>query len=471
MSNISNSIDEYITAVFGPKELKHYYDYIGRKPIDYIRISKNINYDIVSKLKNYNISIEKSYENIYKVVDDPENLIGKTLEFVIGDYYIQSLSSTLPPIVLNPKENENVIDLCAAPGSKTTQLSQMMNYTGFLVANEPDIKRVKTLAHNIDKYSSFNTSIMINKGELLSKYFNDEFDKVLADVPCTGLGILNKKNEIKNWWSKKIVDAILDIQYKILLSGIRLVKVGGTVVYSTCTLTVEENEFIINKILKNYPVEVEEFNLNIKYRDPILSYNGNNFDNSISKAKRVFPWEVDSEGFFICKLRKIDKIENKEKFNFKNEIKDYFNIQSAKYSDYIKILANNYGIELSEFENKLFLLKGNDIYMTTNETPFKYLSIFNRSGIKIATINKNNQVVPHTYFSLIFTNKITNNILDVSAEQLKNYLAGSNFSTDSPDGYKVIRYNGSIIGNVLVKTGIAKSQFPKSKRSQQIVIR
>lgn len=472
MSNISSPIDNYISSVFGSEALENYYTYINQKPIDYIRVSNQVNYDIYERLKEYNISLEPtSFDRVFAVKDDTNNFLGKTIEFVIGDYYIQSLSSVLPPIVLEPQLNESVVDLCAAPGSKTTQISQLMNNTGFLVANEPDIKRVKTLAHNLDKYTSVNSSIMINKGELLSKYFDAEFDKVLADVPCTGLGILHKKNEITNWWSKKIVDAILDIQYKILLSGIRLAKVGGTIVYSTCTLTIEENEYIIDKILKNYPVEIIDYELNLQHHKPLLKYQDKIFDERISNAKRVFPWEINSEGFFICKMRKIDELEKKEKFSYKIEKKDYFYFDNSKDAEYIKALADQYGIDKTFFENKLFLKRGNDIYMTNVEFPTKYLSIFNRVGLKIATINKNNQIIPHTYLSLLLGDRIKNNLVDLDNEQVKSYINGGNFYLDTTDGYKIVRYKGNNIGVVLVKNKVGKSQFPKSKRSQEIVIR
>lgn len=470
-NNISSHIDNYFIEVYGQDYLNSYYKYINQHTVDYIRVRNNINYDIEKRLYDYNIIVEKFIDNIYKVKNDPNNYIGKTIEFVIGDYYIQSLSSMLPPYVLNPTKGEKVVDLCAAPGSKTTQISEMMDYSGFLVANEIDIKRVKTLAHNLDKYKAYNTSIMINRGELLSKYFDDEFDKVLADVPCTGLGILNKKNEIKNWWSKKIVDAILDIQYKLLLAAIRVAKVGGTIVYSTCSLTIEENEYIVDKILKNYPVEVIDFDLPVPSHPSKLEYKGDQYNPELLKAKRTFPWEIQSEGFYICKLRKIDKLDAKEKFSKVDKPNDYFYFGNNKNSDYIKYLADYFGLDYGLFSDKLFLIRGNDIYMSTIETPVEYLNYFNRTGIKIGTINKFDQIVPHTYFTQIFSNKIANNIVDVDSLQLKNYLMGSNFNIDADNGYKVVRYNGNMIGTIIVKDKTAKSQFPKSKRSQDIIIK
>src|SRR5690606_18620642 len=158
------------------------------------------------------------------------------------------------PIVLNPSSEDVVMDLCSAPGSKTTQMAEMMNNDGTLVVNEVEIDRIKSLVFNLDRMSMVNTGIIHSKGEVLSKYYNNHFDKILVDAPCSGLGIIQKKEEVSNWWNLNRVERLQELQMRLLISAIKMAKVGGEIVYSTCTLSVEENEMVIDKIIKKYPV-------------------------------------------------------------------------------------------------------------------------------------------------------------------------------------------------------------------------
>jgi len=162
----------------------------------------------------------------------------------------------LPPIVLHPSEKDLVLDLCSAPGSKTTQLAEMMKNKGRLVVNELEMDRIKALVFNLDKMNFLNCGIVHQRGEILSKYYDSYFDKILVDAPCSGLGIIQKKSEVNKWWSVERVNNLVEIQNKLLVSAIKMLKVGGELVYSTCTLTPEENELIINRILEKYPVDV-----------------------------------------------------------------------------------------------------------------------------------------------------------------------------------------------------------------------
>jgi NOL1/NOP2/sun family putative RNA methylase len=212
----------------------------------------------------------------------------------------------LPPIILNPARDDIVMDLCSAPGSKTTQMSEMMDNDGTLIVNEVEIDRIKSLVFNLDRMSVVNTGIIHSKGEVLSKYYHNRFDKILVDAPCSGLGIIQKKEEVSNWWSLNRVQRLQDLQTRLLIAAIKMAKVGGEIVYSTCTLSVEENEMVIDKILSKYPVEIEEVNLPVKTHNAFTKYNDLEFDKSLSKAVRILPWEINSDGFFLVKLRKVD---------------------------------------------------------------------------------------------------------------------------------------------------------------------
>ena len=254
MSIVNNEIREYLTSLYGKNLERKYEEFTRKKPSIYLRVNslKSNKLDLINSLKKQYGVICKEIENIpnaLKVIVG-EKIVGKTLQHVTGKFYIQGLSSMIPPLVLSPASDDKVLDLCAAPGSKTTQLGEMMNNTGTLIANEIKQNRVGTLVYNIDRINLVNTAVTHNRGELLSRYFQGYFDKILVDAPCSGLGIIHKKDEVNDWWSLERAESLGELQFRLLTAAIKLAKVDGEIVYSTCTLTPEENEIVLSKILE-----------------------------------------------------------------------------------------------------------------------------------------------------------------------------------------------------------------------------
>jgi len=240
---VSEKIISYLGSLFGEQAAKEYIDFIKRDPTIYIRINsiKSSVEELSSSLKNdYNISTEKIKEipHVLKV-SSGKDIIGKTIQHIIGDYYIQGLSSMIPPHVLSPDPQDKVLDLCAAPGSKTTQLGELMKNDGLLIANEIAMDRVKMLVFNLDRMNLVNAGVLHYKGEILSKIYDNYFDKILVDAPCSGLGIIQKKGEVSNWWSLERAERLGDLQLRLLIAAIKMLKTGGEIVYSTCSLTPE----------------------------------------------------------------------------------------------------------------------------------------------------------------------------------------------------------------------------------------
>ncbi len=202
---ISDKVYDYLTEIYGKESAEKYLNYIEEYPSVYVRVNdlKIERDELVKRLnKRYNIKPEiyDVLPNTLKFQESEEDL-GKTLEIVLGYYYIQGFSSMLPPYVLNPSENDKVLDLCSAPGSKTTQIAELMNNRGTLIVNEVKLDRIKALIYNLDRLNIINTGVIHSKGELLTKYYLNYFDKILVDAPCSGLGIMQKKIEVNQWWS------------------------------------------------------------------------------------------------------------------------------------------------------------------------------------------------------------------------------------------------------------------------------
>ena len=218
-----------------------------------------------------------------------------------GEIYLQSLSSMVPPLVLNPKPNEKVLDLTAAPGSKTTQMATMMKNKGYILANELDALRCERLKYNVEKQAADIIEVNNGRGEVIGKKYENYFDKVLLDAPCSGEGRF-LANDAKTYrsWSERTVKELAKLQKKLLKSAYKSLKPGGELVYSTCTMNREENEEIIEWAISELEgLKLESINLEIKN-----AIKGISDDKEVEKAIKILPSKY-TEGFFVARFRKV----------------------------------------------------------------------------------------------------------------------------------------------------------------------
>lgn len=230
--------------------------------------------------------------------------IGNLPEHQLGYIYVQDAASMIPPVVLSPEEGDYILDLCAAPGSKTTQLAQYMKNTGVLVANDAQGKRLSALGINIQRCGVTNCIITKMDGERLTKK-SEQFDKILVDAPCSGTGTIRRNFKIAEMWSPGLVKRMATIQYKLLKNSFNLLKTGGEIVYSTCTLEPEEDEEIIHRLLTEFPnADLLDINIKIKRSPAVTEFEGKKYDSRVQKCLRIYPQDNDSEGFFVAKIKK-----------------------------------------------------------------------------------------------------------------------------------------------------------------------
>ena len=225
-----------------------------------------------------------------------------------GFFYIQSLSSMVPPLVLNPQPGEKILDLTAAPGSKTTQIAMLMKNTGEIVANDKSTIRNYKLTANLKIQGVKNTKVENLPGQILWKKYPECFDKTLVDVPCSMEGRINLADE-KSYedWSTNKIHYLEEVQKFLLRSAISATKPGGEIVYSTCTLAPEENEGVIDWLLikEKGKVIVEDIDLTFSDKSSSLTrWNNKIFSKEIKKTLRIFPSFL-MEGFYIAKLKKL----------------------------------------------------------------------------------------------------------------------------------------------------------------------
>ncbi|KAI9370519.1 NOL1/NOP2/sun family-domain-containing protein [Aspergillus egyptiacus] len=236
--------------------------------------------------------------------------LGATPEYLAGHYILQAASSFLPVMALAPQENERILDMAAAPGGKTTYISALMRNTGCVIANDASKPRAKGLIGNIHRLGCKNTIVTNLDARTAFPKAMGGFDRILLDAPCTGTGVISKDPGVKTNKNERDFLAIPHMQRQLLLAAIDSVdhssKTGGYVVYSTCSVTVEENEAVVQYALKKRPnVKLVDTGLGDFGTPGFTHYMGKHFDPKMTVTRRYFPHRENVDGFFVAKLKKI----------------------------------------------------------------------------------------------------------------------------------------------------------------------
>src|SRR3989338_3011529 len=225
--------------------------------------------------------------------------VGNLIEHSLGYFYLQEAASMIPPIVLEPKPDEIVLDIAASPGSKTTQIAQYMQNKGILIANDYTYERMKPLSINLQRCGVSNAAVTLMEGQWFRKS-DIEFDRILVDAPCSGTGTIRKSLKTIRIWNPDMVRRLSTTQKQLIEVAFSVLKKEGTVVYSTCSLEPEEDEGVIDFLLKKYDnAQLEDIELSgLKRSEPILEFEGDKYASEIKKCLRLWPQDNDTEGFF-----------------------------------------------------------------------------------------------------------------------------------------------------------------------------
>jgi 25S rRNA (cytosine2870-C5)-methyltransferase len=235
--------------------------------------------------------------------------LGATPEYLAGHYIIQAASSFLPVMALAPQPNERILDMAAAPGGKTTHIAALMRNTGAIFANDANRQRAKGLIGNIHRLGCKNTIVSnLDAKEAFPKILGG-FDRVLLDAPCSGTGVIGKDPNVKTSKTERDFLALPHMQKQLLLAAIdstdHASKTGGYVVYSTCSVTVEENEGVVQYVLRKRPnVRIVDTGLGTFGSEGFKKYMNKRFDDRMNMSRRYFPHRENVDGFFVCKLQK-----------------------------------------------------------------------------------------------------------------------------------------------------------------------
>jgi ribosomal RNA methyltransferase Nop2 len=313
-TNSSLYFKEKYDSLFGEGTFQHLLEAQKKyHNTQYIRINQSkIDPNILKKIfTKKNIKFEETpLPNCLKIISSPFSL-ASTPEHLLGWFYLQNLPSQIPVLSLNWKKIKSeltaplrILDMCASPGSKTSQLSDLLSHLTIphsIVALEPDRKRFTRFLNNMQKQLCKHITFIESKAETFTS--KEKFDIIFVDAPCSGNLVGDNY-----WLTKRNQKGIYEnstLQKKILENASKLLKENGSIVYSTCSLEVEENEENIHYAIKHLNLKPQDIQLKLGFdTTPLLKHKGGNFHKEVSKALRIMPHKSKTEGFFVCVMRK-----------------------------------------------------------------------------------------------------------------------------------------------------------------------
>ena len=258
--------------------------------------------EILHKIQNYDPYLEKKDWCDNAFVSTLENL-GSSIEHFTGQIYIQELTSMLPPLIVKDLIEENrILDCCAAPGSKTTQIAEMMNNKGHIIANDARYARIKSLRGNLDRLGITNTTVTLRD---FKSFPNTKAEVYFVDAPCSSEGTIRKKNTFLRKWGDHDYERFSKIQKGLLKKACQMAPKGSTIIYSTCTFAPEENEQVVSEIVNEENVEIKKIKVNgLKIGNGITEWKEKKYSDEVKKCARIWPHHNDTGAFFLARIEK-----------------------------------------------------------------------------------------------------------------------------------------------------------------------
>ena len=420
--------------------------------------------------KLHNIEVDKDDKYLFRFLDP----LGKTVEHFGGAFYIMDPSATLISRFLNPEINEIVIDLCAAPGGKSTQIASAMEGEGLLVTNEIHPARAKILSENVERMGIRNACVLNETPEHLADIFEEYFDRILVDAPCSGEGMFRKNEVACEEWSPENVQLCADRQDGILECAARMLVPGGRLVYSTCTFAPAENEGSISRFLAKHEefeiVPIDKKELGIPGGCDGIPGCVENPAPGITGTLRLWPHKLRGEGHYAAVLQKKGKLPEgyqpvsatgpEKGIPAKNLTKDwaeYFNFAKETFSEEQTIKA---GLCTA---GEGFLAFGDNLYRMPERMPgVKGLKVL-RPGLHLGTLKKNRFEPAHA-LALALRPEDVKHVWKLSEEEAAAYLKGQTFSAEGEKGWYLICVDDISLGWGKLAGGIMKNHYPKGLR-------
>ena len=451
--------------------IKKYTKLLGNSKADHLFKAINENSKNAFRINSLKENQTLSYDLNEKIPLIPNayygKISGKDPEWVSGTVYSQEPAAMFPAFFLEVQPGEKILDLCAAPGGKSTAIGAQLKGQGFLLANEISLSRAKILRENLERWGITNALITSEKPEKLTKYFSQYFDKILVDAPCSGEGMFRKDPKATEYWSQDYVLFCQQRQKEILSSAVQMLKPGGKLIYSTCTFSPEENEQIVSWLTKTFDFTILPLKINERYIEPgHPEWSDNNIE--LTKTARFWPTTNIGEGQYVAKLRLERKMNaqssglTSKKSDHRKQLKsaltksdmhlissvlDRFNLPSA---------IENWQFKCQIHNNHVFI----PALSTNSASHLKILS----NGIELGILKKK-RFEPGHQLAMVLAAQEQNRVVDLSSSNYLKYLHGEAIRTDSDEtGFILVSFKHFILGFGKVSNHIIKNYYPKGLR-------
>ena len=349
--------------------------------------------------------------------------LGKSIYYALGCFYLQEPSAMIPSFFLPCKENELVLDMCAAPGGKSIQASLKMNNTGLIISNDLSKSRAQAIIENVERMGLGNLVITNNDLEKCYQQLESTFDHIILDAPCSGSGMFRKENKMEEDWSYNKVLKFAELQKKLLSIAYTMLKPGGTICYSTCSFSTEEDEDVIIDLLNKSDAEV------IKIEDKLFYVNKKK-PYGVHLLPNIFP----GEGHYICLIRKPGQLLTK--------------VSELSFDKYGFVKTYKYG-------NYLFGLN--------KEYNFKCFNVM-RLGVKIGELINKDEIRYDYHYSRYVKN--FKNEWKIDEASLKKYLSGETLNINLDKGLYLLKYQDINVDITNSDGRIIKNHYPKGLRKR-----
>ncbi len=368
-----------------------------------------------------------------------------------GLYYIQEPSAMTPARSLPLEKKDKILDMCAAPGGKATQLASKIGPEGFLLANDISVSRGKALLKNLEMAGVDNACVSAEDPKKLMSFFSEYFDKILLDAPCSGEGMFRRDPKSVGAWLEKGPDYYSKIQEELLEEAYAMLSPGGRLIYSTCTFSKEENEDQIEKLLKKHPqMQIEK----------IVPYEGfSKGFGSVEEAVRIFPHKMDGEGHFVCLLKKQGEKKESQRINQKTNEK-----LPKDAEEFLKHCSYDFsGGKFMVEKDRIYFLQKN----LSKVDQIRYL----RTGLLLGNMKKD-RFEPAQSFAMALKKEEFDSVLDLPVEDqmVEKYLKGESFPVEEKEktkfSWKLICTEGYPLGWAKQSASMLKNKYESAWRKQ-----
>jgi len=401
--------------------------------------------------------------------EDRKEALGKDLLHLLGHTYMQEASSMLPPVLLAPRPGETVLDMSAAPGSKSTQIAAMMDNAGTLLANDVQENRLWTLKSSLHRAGVVNGIVTKKVGQWFARHMTERFDRVLCDAPCTAQGTARKNPEALQYCSMDSIRKMARLQRELLESAVHAARVGGRIVYSTCTLTPEENEGVVLDILNKFSdqlsvldpqeIQLSTWDCSRAVRASIAVQRSLGTRGPFPML-RIWPHEEDAEGFFCAVLEKrattmvpkpCEEVRRQEQALRKNEQQRIDGFLTAEYGDPLRA------------EGEQLWGRGDHVLLVTREAADFPMPVQDYAmGLPFAKGVKDSRFRITHELATLRGHKAERNVLSLDDAQFAALLAGKDAVCPHELAGDVVLTRGGIsLGVGLAQNGVLKNRLSR----------